>query len=167
MRETREEAALRAAAEGPRAYCRRLRAEIRRNHLLAGADPAGRPSPLERLVTHIQNHLFEESLSVGSACKKVGIGNTAISADLRAYTRYPVNQLIARLRIEAAIHLLIRTKIKAFRIAYLVGYKTVAGFRASYEKWTGETPADTRRSKQSSQSLASLWRLRPGAAGER
>jgi len=37
-------------------------------------------------------------------------------ADLRAYTRYPVNQLIARLRIEAAVHLLIRTKIRAFRI---------------------------------------------------
>jgi len=60
--EAREEAALRAATEGPRAYCDRLRAEIRRNHLLAGHEPA-EPSRLERLVTHIQDHLFEESLS--------------------------------------------------------------------------------------------------------
>ena len=169
--ETREETALRAAAAGPREYCRKLRAEIRRNHLLAGHDPAGRASRLGRLIAHIEAHLFEESLSVGSACRAVGIADSAIAADLRAYTRYTVDQLIARLRIEAAIHLLLHTQVRVERIGHLVGYKIYRTFLKAYRNWTGETPDTARRSKPDTSaafgtaSLVALWRIGAGDLG--
>lgn len=114
---------LRLAAAGPGAYCRRIRQEIRRNHLLTGHDPDGRPPRLERLVAHIEDHLYRKSLTVGSACRAVGIAYTAIAVELRAYTGYTVDQLIARLRIQAAVYLLVHTQIKVKKIAKHLGFK--------------------------------------------
>jgi AraC-like DNA-binding protein/tetratricopeptide (TPR) repeat protein len=147
MKETSEETALRLAATGPQAYCDKLQKEIRRNHLLTGHDPDGRPPRLERLVAYITDHLFEANLSVKSACQAVGIADTGIAVDLRAYTRYTVDQLIARLRIEAAVHLLVYTQIKVSRIADLLGFKSYATFLRTYRHWTGETAEVTRRHK--------------------
>lgn len=144
-RETGEERALRVAAEGPRAYCRGVRAEIRRNYLLAGHDPDGRPPRLERLVTHIEEHLFEETLSVRAACRAAGIADSSIASELRSFTRYTVEQLVARLRIEAGIHLVLHTRIRVRRIGELLGYGCYATYLRAYTLWTGETPETTRR----------------------
>jgi len=83
-----EERALEAAAEVPREECRQALEKIRRRDLLPGYDPNSRPARLERVLAYVQEHLYEPSLNIATACRKVGVKDPQIGGALQDYSHY-------------------------------------------------------------------------------
>lgn len=113
-----------------------------------------RLADLERrdLVSRIERELGglmeAGEVSLEAVAHKLGRNPRTLRADLTQIgTNF--NEVVARYRERLARRLLARTQEPIDQIVYLTGFSEPSAFARAFKRWTGETPTDYRRRKQS------------------
>ncbi len=105
------------------------------------------------LIVHIQRELgslFElGEVSLEHLAARLETTPRALRREL-ANLGTSFNEVVAQYRERLARRLLARTQESLDQIIYLTGYSEPAAFTRAFKRWTGETPTDYRKRKQSS-----------------
>ena len=80
--------------------------------------------------------------------RDVCLTKTSLLATVRTLYGMTPNELISRIRIQAAEELLRQTSATVFEIAYRTGFNDPKYFSRVYKKLTGRTPSETRNEER-------------------
>lgn len=98
---------------------------------------------LARAVDYIEEHLADE-LSRETVARAAGLSPSHFSHLMRARTGWSFTELVTRLRIDRACHLLAHTDQPLAQIAQECGFGDQSYFTRVFRKRTGRTPGDYR-----------------------
>lgn len=97
---------------------------------------------LEQVQRVVEARLSEASFGVGALAEEMGMSQRQLLRKLRALTGETSTELIWRLRVERAAHLLRQNTGSMKEIAFAVGFKYEASFSRSFRKVYGVSPSD-------------------------
>lgn len=93
----------------------------------------------------IDSHFADPGLSLNDVANQVGLSSSHFSAVFSRESGETFKEYLTRARIEKAKELLKMTELKAFEVAYQVGYKDPHYFSAVFKRQTGLTPSEFRQ----------------------
>lgn len=104
------------------------------------------------LITQIEHELGglleQGTIELDIVATQLGKSPRALRAELQQIgTNF--NEVVAAYRERLARRLLSRTQESIDQIVYLTGFSEASAFTRAFKRWTGETPTDYRRRKQS------------------
>ena len=103
------------------------------------------------LIVHIQRELgslFEQGdVTLEHLAARLHTTPRSLRSEL-AHLDTSFNDVVAQYRERLARRLLARTQESLDQIIYLTGYSEPAAFTRAFKRWTGETPTDYRKRKQ-------------------
>jgi len=104
------------------------------------------PNPVlvARALEFIEGH-FTEEIHRGDVARAAGLSPSHFSHLMRAKTGWSFRELLTRLRIDRACHMLAHTDIGLVQIALECGFGDQSYFTRIFRKRTGQTPGDYRR----------------------
>ena len=103
---------------------------------------------LGRALEFIEEHLGDE-ISREEAARAAGLSPSHFSHLMRAKTGWSFTELLARLRVDRACHLLAHTNLGLVQIAFECGFGDQSYFTRLFGRRTGRTPGDYRRANWS------------------
>lgn len=101
-----------------------------------------------RALQYIEDHLFEESLSVGSVEQNVSNGCTQLRTLFKHETGHTLRRWIEAARMRRATDLLSEPDITIAEIAFSVGYASHEVFCRAFRRVLGMSPTEYRRKCQ-------------------
>lgn len=99
----------------------------------------------DRFLTIIKSEMSNSEINVDSVASKMGLGRSQFYRKMKALTNYSPVELIRRLRLQQARHMLTTSNATISEIAYEVGFSTPAYFTKCYRDFYGETPSELRQ----------------------
>lgn len=102
---------------------------------------------LARAVEFIQEHLADD-LAREDVARAAGLSPSHFSHLMRAKTGWSFTELLTRLRIDHACHLLAHTDIDLVQIALACGFGDQSYFTRVFRRRTRQTPGDYRRAQR-------------------
>lgn len=102
---------------------------------------------LARALEYVETHLGGE-VSRSEAARSAGLSPGHFSHLMRAKTGWSFTELLTRLRVDRAGHLLAHTDLGLVQIALECGFGEQSYFGRVFRKHTGQTPGDYRRARQ-------------------
>lgn len=99
---------------------------------------------LGRALEYIEAHLGEE-ITREDAARAAGLSPSHFSHLMRAKTGRSFTELLTRLRVDRACHMLAHTELGLVQIAFECGFGDQSYFTRVFRKDTGRTPGDYRR----------------------
>jgi AraC-like DNA-binding protein len=100
---------------------------------------------LARAIEFMEEHLNQD-LTRDEVARAGGLSPSHFSHLMRAKTPWAFTELLARLRVDVACHLLLHTDKDLVQIALECGFADQSYFTRVFGKLTGQTPGDFRRS---------------------
>ena len=94
---------------------------------------------------YIDSHFADPDLSLNDVASQVGLSSSHFSAVFSRESGETFKECLTKARIEKAKELLKMTELKAFEIAYQVGYKDPHYFSAVFKRQTGLSPSEFRQ----------------------
>ncbi len=104
---------------------------------------------LARALEYMQEHLSDD-LARDDVARAAGLSPSHFSHLMRAKTNGSFTELLTRLRIDHACHLLAHTDIDLVQVALASGFGDQSYFTRVFRRRVGETPGDYRRASQES-----------------
>lgn len=98
----------------------------------------------DRFLTIFKAEMSNSDINVDNLASKMGLGRSQFYRKIKALTNYSPVELIRRLRLQQARHMLTTTNATISEIAYEVGFTTPAYFTKCYRDFYGETPSELR-----------------------
>ena len=95
-------------------------------------------------VRHIQTH-YDQPLKVRSLAAEAGMSEYQFEQRIRKIFRITPGQLIQKVRMDAAVHLLRQTNQSIAQIALSCGYSDQSSFSRQFKQTVGLSPAEYRR----------------------
>lgn len=102
---------------------------------------------LARAIEYMQDHLADH-LARADVARAAGLSPSHFSHLMRAKTRWSFTELLTRLRVDHACHLLAHTELGLVQIALECGFGDQSYFARVFRRQTGRTPGDYRRAHQ-------------------
>lgn len=106
---------------------------------LASVHPQNRE--VDKILTTIHTHLFEEGLNVVRVKELSGIRTNNISCRFKRLTGLGIHHYIENKRLETAKLLLTHTKITVGDISFKLGYSYQESFTRAFKRVIGHSPA--------------------------
>jgi two-component system, response regulator YesN len=100
---------------------------------------------MQQIITFIQDHYYQESLSLANIAEVVHMCPSYICTLFKKYQKVNVSDYLINLRIEKAKELLRKTDLKNYEIAEKVGYSNAQYFSVLFKKMTGRTPTEYKK----------------------
>ncbi|MDE6496978.1 MAG: substrate-binding domain-containing protein [Duncaniella sp.] len=97
-----------------------------------------------RFLLHFKEVMSDPDASVDLLAGKLGLGRSQFYRKIKALTNYSPVELMRRLRLKQARHLLTTTEKNISEIAYEVGFSSPAYFSKCYREAFNETPTELR-----------------------
>ncbi|MDE6325685.1 MAG: substrate-binding domain-containing protein, partial [Duncaniella sp.] len=97
-----------------------------------------------RFLGHFKEVMSDPDASVDLLAGKLGLGRSQFYRKIKALTNYSPVELMRRLRLKQARHLLATTEKNISEIAYEVGFSSPAYFSKCYREAFNETPTELR-----------------------
>lgn len=123
-------------------------------------DLAKAPERLRPMLAHIQENLFDPSLTVLNIQKICNIRDRSISTHFCSAVGSTIWVYIGERRLETAAYLLKRQTLKIWEISELIGYSSLPVFSRAFCRWSGQQPLAFRR-----ESWKGRTKTRPRAKG--
>lgn len=98
---------------------------------------------------YLEVHYNDQDLSINSVCKHLSVSISHFSASFKNDTNETFTEYLTKLRIEKAKQLLLTTNLRAYDIAYKVGYNDPQYFYSVFKKQLGVTPTNFRERGES------------------
>jgi AraC-like DNA-binding protein len=95
---------------------------------------------VDKILTAIHMHLFEEGLNVVRVKELSGIRTNNISCRFKRFTGLGIHHYIENKRLETAKLLLARTPISVVDISFKLGYSYQESFTRAFKRFTGHSP---------------------------
>jgi AraC-like DNA-binding protein len=95
---------------------------------------------VEQMLAYLEEHLFDQGLTVGQVRAAVGIGDNSINLRFHAEIGTPPRRYITERRLETVRWLLGETGVRVWQIGLLSGYSTLGSFSKSFETSEGMRP---------------------------
>ncbi len=127
-------------------HCYRLRVRAAVESL--GGVRQGRsrgPPRLKRILTYLEQHLFEPTLNVKRLKQVFGVRDSSLSVAFRAAFGRTAHQYIQDRRMETARRLLAEQDLRIWQIAELVGFSGLGPFTKAFSRWAGRSPSVVRK----------------------
>lgn len=125
------------AAREPLAALRGMRRKL---------EETGRPD-LARVLSFVEEHVFEEGCEATAAAAVVGANPGAISPRIEAHTGYALDDLIARIRFETAVSLrAAHPEVSMEKLSEVLGL-SVWRLRRLFKRWPAEAGREGRRGR--------------------
>ncbi len=102
---------------------------------------------LARAIEFIQDHLAD-NLTRAAVARAAGLSPSHFSHLMRAKTGWSFTELLTRLRVDHACHLLAHTELGLVQIALECGFGDQSYFARVFRRRAGRTPGDYRRAHQ-------------------
>ncbi len=96
-------------------------------------------------ILHYINHNYRENLKLESIAPLFGYNSSYLGKIFNKKVGESFNSYLDRIRIENSKKLLLENKLKVYKIAEQVGYKSVDYFHKKFKKITGKSPAEYRK----------------------
>ena len=100
---------------------------------------------LHQAKKYIEDHYIDPELSLNNVAAQVNLSPSHFSAVFSRETGETFKEYLTKARIEKAKELLKMTSLKAFEIAYQVGYKDPHYFSTVFKRQTGLSPSEFRQ----------------------
>jgi two-component system response regulator YesN len=94
---------------------------------------------LSNIICYIQDHVFDESVSLGSVSARFFINPSYLSRIITQQIGLSFVDFVNTLRIERAKNLLRNSDMKAYEISQIVGFVNPNYFSKCFKKYTGES----------------------------
>lgn len=98
-----------------------------------------------RFLAIFKAEMSNSEINVDNLASKMGLGRSQFYRKIKALTNYSPVELIRRLRLQQARHMLTTSNATISEIAYEVGFTTPAYFTKCYRDFYGETPSELRQ----------------------
>ncbi|MDE5975418.1 MAG: substrate-binding domain-containing protein [Muribaculaceae bacterium] len=95
-------------------------------------------------IREIQERLNDENLSVKDIASSLGIGSTQLTRKIKALTHTTPVEIIRKMRMRKARHMLLTTDTTVTEIAYSLGFSSSQYFARCFKEEYGITPTDLR-----------------------
>jgi len=102
------------------------------------------PSDVRAVYGELQDRLFEMGLEAQSVVDDCGIGSHDIYGRFRHFTGHGIKEFIVHHRLQLAKRLLRHPSLTATQIAFAVGYASLSGFCATFQRRVGCSPTEFR-----------------------
>ena len=114
------------------------------------ASRAPAPKPREPEVSgyvrqardYIAAHYADEEISIAVIAEHLRVSEGHLSHVFKKQTGMTVTNYLTKTRIDAAMQMLARGRVKVYEAAAAVGYKDVTYFSATFKKLTGLSPSE-------------------------
>lgn len=104
----------------------------------------GLPPEVAKALAHLDRHLFDATLTVGSLRRAVGLSSHSLSARFRLHLGLGLREYIEAQRLRAAERLLRHPEIPIYLVAYSVGYEVPDSFARAFRRHHGVSPSGFR-----------------------
>jgi len=94
----------------------------------------------EDALQYIQEHFFEESLSLGKLAGQFHVSQTYMGIVLKQETEVNFSTHLLNMRMQKSMELLRCSDVKHYEVAEQVGYSNPQYFAVCFKKYTGMTP---------------------------
>ena len=91
---------------------------------------------------YISRHYGDQSISVSSIARELGLSESHLSHLFRKETDYTILNYLTRYRIHRAMKLLRDCRMKVYEVAEQVGYRDITCFSATFKKVAGVSPSE-------------------------
>lgn len=91
---------------------------------------------------YISRHYGDQSISVSSIARELGLSESNLSHLFRKETDYTILNYLTRHRIHRAMKLLRDCRMKVYEVAEQVGYRDITYFYATFKKVAGVSPSE-------------------------
>lgn len=109
-----------------------------------------------KLLTYLEEHLFDTGLNVDVMKRACGIrDNSIVVAFHRELGETPKLYITAR-RMEVAVRLLWGTELKVWQVGAVVGYSSLGVFSKAFYRWAGQRPVAFRKRRLDDTAAPSL-----------
>ncbi len=109
-------------------------------------DSPSRESVMDGILNYI-HHNYQKNLKLGSIAELFGYNSSYLGKIFNKTTGKNFNSYVDEIRIENSKKLLEKYDYKVYEIAQRVGYSNVDYFHKKFNKYTGMSPAEYRKSK--------------------
>lgn len=93
-------------------------------------------------MDYISRHYGDQSISVSSIARELGLSESNLSHLFRKETDYTILNYLTRYRIHRAMKLLRDCRMKVYEVAEQVGYRGITYFSATFKKVAGVSPSE-------------------------
>lgn len=100
---------------------------------------------VDRIIDYISEHYAQEH-TLGELARLVNMEQTYVSNLFKKKTGLTLTNFTQKVRIEAAVHQLLHTRLPVSAISCACGFSNDNYFNKVFKRWTGKTPSDFRRS---------------------
>lgn len=118
-------------------------------HRMAALPPPDLPTAEQAFLTKVhqvvERFLDDETLSVETLSRELGLSRTQLHRKLKALTDQAPGDLIRLIRLRRAHELLAASRATVAEVAYQVGYGNPANFSTSFSRHFGYAPSSTPR----------------------
>lgn len=114
------------------------------NSVLNAPDPTDLTVAASKMLRALKDNYHIKKNTIGEISKKTGYSESTINQYIKKETGETVGKWITKLRINAAINLLINTDNPIKSITSEVGYNSEQGFIKAFKKMNGKTPTQYR-----------------------
>ena len=101
------------------------------------------PPQAQAIIDYIQNHLSKE-ITLEMASNDLNTSVSSLSRDIKHFFGIRYGELVTKMRMERAKHLLRNTTLRMNEIAEVVGYKSYITFYKVFTRFENTTPTDYR-----------------------
>ena len=102
---------------------------------------------IQRAKEYIENNYMDEAVSLSTAAENVVVSTGYLSVLFKKETGVNFVDYLTNIRMEKAKNLLKNTEMKAYEIAYAIGYSNPHYFSISFKKYSGMTPSEYKNRK--------------------
>lgn len=120
---------------------------------------------VQSMLDHIAGHLLSANLNIESLKEALGIRDNSAAIDFHRQIGTPPSQYIRDQRLLVATRLLETTELRIWRIAELVGYKTINVFSRAFFRWTGVRPGAYRKRTRRGVAISNRFHLHRAIQG--
>ena len=125
----------------------RMVLEMKRQGRLVAQGEVGGRKEVFRIMSYIEEHSHDVTLT--SFASHFGITEQYASRLIRDRTGLPFSQIVRRLRMEEAAHLLRHGRLCAKEVSYMVGYSSPEHFSRTFKAYYGVSPDAWRKANSS------------------
>lgn len=104
---------------------------------------------LRRAMSYLSEHL-QDPISIGSLCEELRIARRSLERKFREFYRCTPWEMLCRMRVQHARHLLVQTNHPISRIAELCGFNDSERMAVVFKRVAGESPSHFRKSTAAS-----------------
>ena len=97
---------------------------------------------VQEAMDYIAGNCADPGLSVGQVAASLGLSEGHLSHLYKKETDCTVGSYLTRCRMQKAMTLLKKGKLRAYEVAEAVGYKDITYFSGTFKKLTGMSPTE-------------------------